>query len=175
MTDLDVNYQKLFRTTKGRFSFDAKTVEELTLWQRTFRPELEKALGLDLMQEELAQHKPHAELLQSEPVEDYVRESWQIWVEPSLALPFYLLKPQAARGPLPLVLTPHGHNHPHLYAGIYTSEEEKKSIAEGDRDIAVQAVREGYIAIAPTTRGFGATRTETAIKENHTCLHVARN
>ena len=31
---------------------------------------------------------------------------------------------------------------------------------EGDRDIAVQAVRERYLVIAPTTRGFGETRTE---------------
>ena len=43
----------------------------------------------------------------------------------------------------------------------------------GERDIAVQAVREGYIAIAPTTRAFGETRTEEDRKADkvHSC-HV---
>jgi hypothetical protein len=44
--------------------------------------------------------------------------------------------------------------------GIAHDEAEATSIAEGQRDIAVQAVRQGYLAIAPTTRGFGETRTE---------------
>ena len=40
---------------------------------------------------------------------------------------------------------------------------------EGERDIARQAaVEEGYIAIAPTTRAFGETRTETAKRDNRT-------
>jgi poly(3-hydroxybutyrate) depolymerase len=44
--------------------------------------------------------------------------------------------------------------------GLYENEEERRSILEGDRDIAVQAVREGYLVISPTTRGFGETRTQ---------------
>jgi hypothetical protein len=35
-------------------------------------------------------------------------------------------------------------------------------ITSGDRDIAVQAVREGYVVISPTTRAFGETRTRKA-------------
>jgi hypothetical protein len=166
MTDLDQNYRQLYHANPGRFSFSAKTVEELSAWQRAFRPQLEEALGLDRMRQDLAAHKPRAERISSEPVEEYTRESWLLWVEPSLALPFYLLKPRMAQGPLPLVLTPHGHNPPHLYAGIFTTEEERRNIVEGDRDIAVQAVKQGYLALAPTARGFGETRTEADKKEN---------
>ena len=50
------------------------------------------------------------ELLQSESLDGYTRESWQLWTEPTLALPFYLLRPDHQTGPLPLVVIPHGHN-----------------------------------------------------------------
>lgn len=89
------------------------------------------------------------------------RERWRLWVEPTVPLPFYLLKPLAIGDrPLPLVLTPHGHNQPPIYAGVVADEAERRSMLEGQRDIAVQAVREGYLAIAPTTRAFDETRTE---------------
>ena len=45
---------------------------------------------------------------------------------------------------------------------------------EGERDIARQAaVEEGYIAIAPTTRAFGETRTDADKQANntHSCRH----
>jgi hypothetical protein len=43
--------------------------------------------------------------------------------------------------------------------GIARDEQERASIAMGERDIAVQAVERGYLTIAPTTRAFGETRT----------------
>ncbi len=98
-------------------------------------------------------------------LEDYVRESWHLWVEPTVPLPFYLLRPKGAVGVRPLVLTPHGHNHPYIYVGITHNEQEQKSVQEGERDIAVQAVHEGYLVIVPTVRGFGETRNQQDIAE----------
>jgi len=89
----------------------------------------------------------------------YQREAWHLWVEPTVPLPYWLLRPKAQAGPLPLVLTPHGHNHPHIYVGIAYDERETESMQAGERDIAVQAVLEGYLVIAPTARAFGETRT----------------
>ena len=57
------------------------------------------------------------------------------------------------------MLTPHGHGHPHVYVGLFHSPEEEAQIREGERDIAVQAVEQGYLVIAPTTRAFGKTRS----------------
>jgi hypothetical protein len=47
-----------------------------------------------------------------------------------------------------------------MYAGVTHSDQERAHMEEGARDVAVQAAREGYLAIAPTTRAFGETRTE---------------
>ncbi len=75
-------------------------------------------------------------------------------------------------GKLPLVIVPHGHNHPHIYVGISRDEAEEAHMLEGERDIARQAAaEEGYIVIAPTTRAFGETRTEKDIQADrmHSC------
>jgi dienelactone hydrolase len=170
------HFESLYSGTPAEFAFTATTLEALRMWQEAFRPHLQQALGLDNIAADLAGYKPWAEQLTgvegSTDCGDYVRESWRLWVEPTVPLPFYLLRPkQTGSQPLPLVITPHGHNHPHIYAGIAHTEQERTSMQAGERDIAVQAAREGYLAVAPTTRAFGETRTEQDIAENrvHSC------
>jgi hypothetical protein len=158
---------QLYAAAEPRFAFTARTVEQARAWQQAFSSELFRALGLDVMQQTLASLEPRALRQESVTVADHVRERWTLEVEPGLALPFYLLKPLCIDGLLPLVLTPHGHNPPHLYVGLHDSEDERRHIEEGDRDIAVQAVRQGYLVIAPTVRGFGDTRTAQDIEKKN--------
>ena len=160
------NHQHLYGTITGSFSFQGRNAEEFAAWQQAFRPRLQEALGLPRMSKDMAGYQPHAERFSVEPMDGYVRECWALWTEPTMRVPFYLLRPSNTTAPTPLVLTPHGHNHPHLYAGIYHDEDEKRTMLEGDRDIAVQAVKEGYTVISPTARGFGQTRTQEDIKAN---------
>ena len=160
MYDAVDHFDHLYDTTPREYGFTGTSRADWRTWSRAFRPRLQSALGLDNLAADLAEHTPCAEKLESYDAGDHVREAWRLWVEPTVPLPFYLLRPKGPSGPLPLVLTPHGHNHPHICVGIARDDAEARSIAEGERDIAVQAVREGYIAIAPTTRGFGETRTE---------------
>ena len=154
------HFKSLYETTPREFAFRAASKEDWLDWREAFRPRLRAVLGLDNMAADLVGHRPHAQQLDSEDLGDHTRESWHLWVEPTVPLPVFVLRPKGRPGLLPLVLTPHGHNHPHVYVGIAHDEAEARSIAEGERDIAVQAVREGYLAIAPTTRAFGQTRTE---------------
>lgn len=175
--DSDQHFQALYADVPRQFAFNAKTPAELKSWQNRFRRRLRDALGLTNMERELARHRPKAERSERIDLGDYVRERWRLWAEPDVALPFWLLLPKRQAGKRlpnaaerrPLVLTPHGHNDPDIYAGIAKNEEQKKSIAEGQRDIAVQAVRKGYIAIAPTARGFGETMTKADIAQGKGC------
>ena len=160
MYDSVRHFESTYRAFRAEFGFRARSPLEVEAWQRAFRPRLRQVLGLENLETDLEGHAPAAEKRSSEDMGDYVRETWHIEVEPTVPLPFYLLRPRSLAGPAPLVLTPHGHNHPHVYAGICNNEKEAAEMGAGQRDIAVQAVREGYIAIAPTTRGFGETRTE---------------
>jgi len=171
MYDAVGHFERLYKGVEGAFSFKGETYQEWEQWQAAFRPRLRQVLGLDNIERDLAGFQPHAERVDEVDKGDYVRQSWHLWTEPTVPLPFYLLRPKGADGPLPLVLTPHGHNRPHVYVGLARDEHERESIEAGERDIAVQAVREGYLAVAPTTRAFGETRTPRDKAEDtvHSC------
>jgi hypothetical protein len=135
-------------------------------WEEVFRRRLRRIIGLQNIESDLRGHVPTAVRHTSTDVGSYLREEWSLKVEPTVALPLYVLRPKFTKGLVPLVLTPHGHNEPHIYAGMFHNEAERKHMVEGDHDIAVQAVSEGYMAVVPTARGFGATRTDRDREDN---------
>lgn len=163
----DTYVETLFVETPKRFSFCKTSLEQAKQWQREFRLELGHSLGLNVIAGR-GQLPLTAQLLSSEPQPDHMREEWRLETERGFQLPFYLLRPHNASGRLPLVLTPHGHNilGKKTYVGLYESEEDRLDIEEGERDIALQAVREGYIAIAPDMRGFASLRRQEDIDKN---------
>lgn len=192
--DNGIHLNALYANVSGTYAFRATDPESLSAWQAAFRPKLREALGLDNMASDLSGYVPKAERLETADLGSHVRERWYLWVEPTVPLPFYLLLPKDLRrvdaskegmdhrdgrtdgmdreGKLPLVLVPHGHNHPHIYVGIARDEAEEAHMMEGERDIARQAAaEEGYIVIAPTTRAFGETRTAKDIEADrvHSC------
>lgn len=174
MYDAATHFQNLYDTVPRAYEFRATSPEGVSAWQAVFRPKLREVLGLDSMDSDLAGYVPRAEQREEVELDDHIRESWYLWVEPTVPLPFYLLRPKTVPGRVPLILAPHGHNHPHLYAGIANTETEETEMLAGERDIGRQAaVEEGYIAIAPTTRAFGETRTDADKQENrtHSCRH----
>ena len=184
----EAHFNALYENVPGTYAFRARDREELSAWQAAFRPKLREVLGLDNMASDLSGYVPKAERLETSDLGSHVRERWYLWVEPTVPLPFYLLLPKGMRpgagrvdgspagqgsaARLPLVLVPHGHNHPHIYVGISRDEKEEAHMLEGERDIARQAAaEEGYVVIAPTTRAFGETRTAKDIEADkmHSC------
>ena len=173
--DNEEHLDSLYRNAPKTYAFRATDQEELSAWQAAFRPKLREALGLENMAADLAGYVPKAERLESADLGSHVRERWYLWVEPTVPLPFYLLLPKGVKHrdrKLPLVLVPHGHNHPRIYVGIARDAAEEAHMMEGERDIARQAAaEEGYIVIAPTARAFGETRTAKDIRADkmHSC------
>lgn len=167
--DYWAHVKALYKNTPREFEFKASTVEEFKRWQAAFRPRLRQALGLANIESDLRGYKPTADRVEETDLGDYVREKWYLLTEPDVPLPFWLLRPKGKPGPLPLVLTPHGHNHPDLYVGLARNEQEAASIRDGERDVAVQAVREGYLTIAATTRAFGETATNEDWEKQTVC------
>ena len=157
--DFGAHFASLIRDCEGEFRFRGGTPTEVREWQIPFRQSLRRILGLANVERDLAGFIPTAERYGAEDLGSYTRESWRIRTEPTVPLPFYLLRPKSAAPNPPLVLTPHGHGHPHVYVGLFRNAKEEADIREGERDIAVQAVEQGYLVIAPTTRAFGETRS----------------
>lgn len=160
-----IHFGKQYENAARQFAFPKWQSKPFSQWQKAFRPELKKKLGLDLVESTLKNYKPVAVQGAVEDLGDFTREAWTIWTEPTVPLPVLVLIPKNKSGRLPLVLTPHGHGRSTVaYAGVYTDTAEQKISLRREADIAVQAVREGYIAIAPTTRAFGNTRAENDLK-----------
>jgi len=144
------HFDTLYKHAKREFEFKGHSKRDFQLWHAAFLPRLKNALGLDKIELQFAGYVPRAEKKESNDLGYCIREHWIIWTEPTVPLPFVVLTPKNKKGKLPLIITTHGHGkNSEQYTGIYPANE-----------IAVQAVNEGYIAIAPTIRAFGDTRTE---------------
>lgn len=159
----------LAERTYGIYRFRASTLEELSAWQTEFRRALRHQLGLDYIAE-TGKCKLEPELIASDEAEDHIREEWTVQTEPGFRVPFYLLRPKHQSTPLPVVITPHGHGKQGklTYVGL-------EGDGEGDRDVALQAVRAGYVAIAPDARAFASMRTKADVHKDSvsSCRHLA--
>jgi dienelactone hydrolase len=93
-----------------------------------------------------------------------------ISAEPGVEIPFYLLVPDGGDKPFPLVLTPHGHGRrgKEVYAGNFESDKEREGALSGERDIALQAVENGYAVIAMDVRGFWEMSREEEFSKGKT-------
>ena len=165
------NYSQLLGN-KGtpRLAFGDRHAQTVSAWQDELRSAVRMALGLDRIAASYAEDTTFNAQKRSEVHEDdHIREEWVIQTEPNFQVPLFLLRPLnvSDSSALPLVITPHGHstNGRYVYAGITQNDSERHSILEGERDIALQAVREGYISLAFEARAFGESRGPQAIAD----------
>ena len=144
----------LYADKRRRYACRAEAPEAVSKWQTSARPALRRLLGLESIASSADGHRPEVSLGPSEDLGDYTRRRGEITSEPGFQVPFWFLKPRG-QGPFPLALTPHGHDRIGMdtSAGVHHNEEHLRHIQEEDRDVAVQAARRGFVAIAPATRG----------------------
>jgi dienelactone hydrolase/ribosomal protein S18 acetylase RimI-like enzyme len=119
------------------------------------RASLRDLLGLTRLAADLADHVVEVEVVAQDVHEGFRREKLVVRTEPTVELPVWCLVPPGP-GPFPVVVTPHGHTHwgADQYLGIPFDREDAERIRTKRKDLALQAVRRGYLAVAPTTRGF---------------------
>ncbi|MDX9980314.1 MAG: hypothetical protein RBU25_09850 [Lentisphaeria bacterium] len=146
---------RLYETGKREFACRARNPEEFSAWSELARPALRDLVGLARIERELGGFVPAVELGDREAMDGYARCPGILHSEPGIDIPFWLLEPEGP-GPHPIAILPHGHENFGMdtYVGICHDEAKREKIAREDRDVAVQAVRRGMLAIAPTTRGF---------------------
>ena len=125
-------------------------------WRQTFRQRLSDLTGLTHIRKHNEGLPLNPRTVEKVQFPGYTREKMYITSEPEIEIPFYLLLPESGAKPYPLVLTPHGHGRrgKEVYVGNYETDKEREEALAGDRDIALQAVSEGYAVIAMDVRGF---------------------
>ena len=147
--------QCLFTKGQHKYAFRSDYPGGFDAWQKQTRPVLHKLVGLDKIAEQVGRHTPTVQLQRIDDLGQYTRQKGWIETEPHVRIPFWMLKPKK-RGPFPLAIFPHGHDARgyDTSAGVYHDQAHRDRILREDRDVAVQAVRRGFIAIAPATRGL---------------------
>ena len=151
--------EDLYERIEPRFPFTAENSSQWTRWRRQFRKELAKLLGFEVLSKYL-RTAVLAKRLDRTDCGDYIRELWEIKTFPKGAALSFVLIPQNADRPLPAIVAAHGHGdgvnmllqlkpngakHKEPYSGIH-------------HDYALQAVREGFVVLAPEIADFGRRR-----------------
>lgn len=159
--------KRLYAADRRPLSYRADYPGGFDAWQRDARRALREKLGLDRIAASAGAHRVSVELDAPVEFEQYTRQRGTIETEPHVRTAFWLLKPKG-EGPWPLGVFPHGHDRRghDTTAGVYADEaHRKKSLAE-DRDVAAQAAKLGFVAVAPAVRGL-ATDGVPDIRRRH--------
>ncbi len=146
----------LYAKDRRTFSFLEKADGDFESWAEAGRTVLRELIGLNRIHDDCGRFSCSVSLGATESLDGYTRQKNILRSEPGVDIPFWYLRPIGS-GPHPVALFPHGHyaDYGLDYAvGISASVEMDQKIREGDRDVAIQAVRHGFAAIAPATRGF---------------------
>ncbi|MDD6308754.1 MAG: alpha/beta hydrolase family protein [Clostridia bacterium] len=96
--------------------------------------------------------------------------------EPMASVPCHLLLPKNGKKPYPVVICLQGHSTGmHISLGRAQYEGDENAIKAGDRDFALQIVREGYAALVLEQRGFGERKCnrDKFLWKQTTCEHPA--
>lgn len=127
--------------------------QSLRAWQGGLRKRLLELLAI----EGEPRPAPRVRFVQEEQLDGYVRRRGYMVAADDLAVPFYVLEPSPLPAmPMGVCIAAHGHGPGKTVpVGIGEGLEQRDFIHDTQRDYAVQAVRRGYLAIAPDLRGFG--------------------
>jgi len=109
------------------------------------------------------------EELEREETEEYVRLGLVFASEECADVPAHLLIPGGREPPLPAMICLQGHS-PGMHISLgRASDEREAAMIRGDRDIAVQAVRRGFVVLAIEQRCFGRREEHRNRARRHRC------
>ncbi len=147
-----------------------KKGKKVISWQRILRARLKKLLG-DFPKKKVPLR---AKILERKEFRDCFREKLVLTSEPFADVPAYLLIPKNLSLPAPAVVCLQEHSPGmHISIGEARSKGDGELIA-GDRDFAIQSVKQGYIALAIEQRCFGERKeSKQKAKAPHDCQDAA--
>ncbi len=145
----------LYSEQQQKHTYRSNYPDGFKIWQAEARPELRRLIGLDNIAAYNSTFEPKVRLLEKKDRGSHSLQKGMIETEPHVEIPFWLLIPKG-KGPFPLAVLPHGHDRigHDTHAAVYHGEKHRQRTIAGDRDVAVQAVKNGFLAIAPAVRGL---------------------
>lgn len=129
-----------------------KSGEDFENWQSRVREKLSNLLGLDHYH--LCDDKFEIEFEKEHP--DFAEIRFRFQSEEGYFVPCHFLIPNGSKGKLPTAICLQGHSKGmHISLGRVQYPGDENSICSGDRDFALQAVKNGMCALTVEQRGMG--------------------
>lgn len=139
-------------------------------WRKAAREKLLELLGMDRMAAAAVRHRVNVKLGEVTQEDGYQRQLGEIETEPGVFIPFWVLTPtDSLSNKRPVALCAHGHDSDgwNTYAGVYRDEKHRRETLAKEGSPGVEAVRRGYIAVVPATRGLAKAVSITDRKGRH--------
>jgi dienelactone hydrolase len=165
--------EELYAQNQPALAFSAKTEEQWKAWRRKLKSQfLELLGGMDEPRCDLAPR-----VSKRKKMDGYTREHVVFQSRPGLTVTAWVLIPAGAKGPLPTIVCLQGHGPgKDDIVGICDDGTERPECGGYQKDFAIQAVRRGFMVIAPDMFSFGERRDKPEIalgKGNSSCRKPA--
>ena len=166
----ETSHEHQIRMAPRSLAFDPTVDYEA--WRQEVGGKLRHLLGV------LPERVPPNIRIEFEQEHDLYREKRFVFTTEAFAdVPCHLLIPKAGHAPFPVVICLQGHSTGmHISLGRAKYEGDEALVSEGDRDFALQAVRQGYAALVMEQRCFGERedRRPTKVQTlNNRCHHAS--
>ena len=163
---LSPSYFHLRMMERARKSLAFSPDVDFKTWQRKLRRKLKQLLGPIYKDEGKVEYK----VLEEEDKPEYSLRKISFYNTPDVLVLAYLLVPKEKKAKYPAMVCLQGHSPgAHISIGRAYNKEDEENIAQ-DRDFAIQAVKNGYVALAIEQRAFGERREKLQkMLAPHTC------
>lgn len=149
---------RLMEKMKRSLAFSEK--EDFEKWRKKLREKFKELIGPVYKDEGKVKFK----VLKEEKHRNYTLQKIIFPTNPDVINTAYLLIPSEKKEKYPAMVCLQGHSSgAHISIGVAHSKHDKEEI-KGDRDFAIQAVKNGFVALAIEQRAFGE-REEKLLKQ----------
>ena len=161
---------------KPLLSFNDKT--DYAVWKTQVKEKLIELLGIDIIAENSCPLQ--MEIVEKKEFDGYTRIRFEFESEIGSVVPCYLLIPNTKKEKYPVAIVLQGHNQQGFASSVGNVYcHETLEYDSGNGRFAVQAVQQGYIALAIEQRGMGERRAQNSLKrrvslsDNGNCYYEA--
>lgn len=165
----DACHDALMKSRKPLLAFDLDA--DYDAWKKQVKEKFTELLGDDPEAVDL-----NLEIEWEQETDAFYERRFLFTSEAHTTVPCHLLIPKTGKAPFPLVICLQGHSTGmHISLGRTVYEGDEQFAKSGDRDFALQIIKEGYAALVIEQRGFGERKCgrEKFLWKNTTCEHPA--
>lgn len=167
----DYCHDLLIAKTKQKLAYKAGV--DYAEWKKAVRAKLIELTGLDKIKANAEDCPLNIDIESEEKKDGYTQLRFTFESEHGAVVPCYMLVPDTGKDKYPVAITLQGHYKGGMYGSIGEIRVESDNAYQPRGAFAVQAVRNGYIALAIEQRAMGERRPSADNRQGEMCSFTA--